>query len=131
MDPFLKAAALVLITVILTLALGSKGKETGILLTMAACVMVIILGISYLQPVMDFLRKLETLGNLNGDMTGILFKVAGIGIISEIVGMVCADAGNNSLGKALNIAAAGVILWLSIPIFDALLELIHRILGEI
>ena len=131
MDPFLKAAALVLITVILTLALGSKGKETGILLTMAACVMVMILGISYLQPVMDFLRKLETLGNLNGDMTGILFKVAGIGIISEIVGMVCADAGNSSLGKALNIAAAGAILWLSIPIFDALLELIQRILGEI
>lgn len=131
MDPFLKAAALVLITVILTLALGSKGKETGFLLTMAACVMVMILGISYLQPVMDFLRKLETLGNLNGDMTGILFKVAGIGIISEIVGMVCTDAGNSSLGKALNIAAAGVILWLSIPIFDALLELIHRILGEI
>ena len=131
MDPFLKAAALVLITVILTLALGSKGKETGFLLTMAACVMVMILGISYLQPVMDFLRKLETLGNLNGDMTGILFKVAGIGIISEIVGMVCADAGNSSLGKALNIAAAGVILWLSIPIFDALLELIQRILGEI
>lgn len=131
MDPFLKAAALVLITVILTLALGSKGKETGFLLTMAACVMVMILGISYLQPVMDFLRKLETLGNLNGDMTGILFKVAGIGIISEIVGMVCTDAGNSSLGKALNIAAAGVILWLSIPIFDALLELIQRILGEI
>ena len=131
MDPFLKAAALVLITVILTLALGSKGKETGFLLTMAACVMVMILGISYLQPVMDFLRKLETLGNLNGHMTGILFKVAGIGIISEIVGMVCTDAGNSSLGKALNIAAAGVILWLSIPIFDALLELIQRILGEI
>ena len=131
MDPFLKAAALVLITVILTLALGSKGKETGFLLAMAACVMVMILGISYLQPVMDFLRKLETLGNLNGDMTGILFKVAGIGIISEIVGMVCTDAGNSSLGKALNIAAAGVILWLSIPIFDALLELIQRILGEI
>ena len=131
MDPFLKAAALVLITVILTLALGSKGKETGFLLTMAACVMVMILGISYLKPVMDFLRKLETLGNLNGDMTGILFKVAGIGIISEIVGMVCTDAGNSSLGKALNIAATGVILWLSIPIFDALLELIHRILGEI
>ena len=131
MDPFLKAAALVLLALILTLALGSKGQETGILLTMAACVMVMILGISYLQPVMDFLRKLETLGNLNGDMTGILFKVAGIGIISEIVGMVCADAGNSSLGKALNIAAAGVILWLSIPIFDALLELIQRILGEI
>lgn len=131
MDPFLKAAALVLLAVILALALGSKGKETGILLTMAACVMVMILGISYLQPVMDFLRKLETLGNLNGDMTGILFKVAGIGIISEIVGMVCTDAGNSSLGKALNIAAAGAILWLSIPIFDALLELIQRILGEI
>ena len=131
MDPFLKAAALVLITVILTLALGSKGKETGILLTMAACVMVMILGISYLQPVMDFLRKLETLGNLDGRLVGVLFKVVGIGLVSEIAGMICADAGRASLGKSLHLVAAAVILWLSLPIFTALIDLIQSILGGI
>lgn len=131
MEPFFQAAALILLAVVLSLALGSKGKETGTLLTMAACAMVMILGISYLRPVIDFLRKLEALGDLNGEMTAILFKVVGIALISEIVGMVCSDSGNASLGKTLHTIATSVILWLSIPIFDALLDLVQRILGEL
>ena len=131
MEPFFQAAALILLAIILSLSLGSKGKETGTLLVMGACVMVMILGISYLRPVMDFLRKLEALGNLNGNMTAILFKVVGIALVSEIVGLICTDSGNSSLGKTLHTAATAVILWLSIPIFDALLDLVQRILGEI
>lgn len=131
MELFFQATAAILLAVVLSLTLGSQSKETGILLTVAVCVMVMMIGMSYLQPVVDFLRMLETAGNLSGDMTAVLFKVAGIAIISEIAGMVCADAGNSSLGKSLNLLATAVILWLSIPIFNALLELILDILGEI
>lgn len=131
MEPVFKAAAVVLITVILCLALDKQSKDISILLAIAACTMVIILGITYLEPVLDFLRKLEALGDLNGGMISILFKVVGIGILSEIVGMICADAGNASLGKSLHTLSTAVILWLSIPIFEALLELIQGILGEV
>ena len=131
MEPFLQASALVLMAVLLSLVLGKTGKETGIMLTMAVCAMVIMLGLSYLRPVLDFLRKLETMGNLNGDMIGILFKVVGISIISEIADMVCTDSGNASLGKTLHTVAVAVILWLSIPLYDALLDLVQRILGEL
>lgn len=131
MEPFFQAAAAILLAVVLSLALGSKGKETGILLTIAVSAMVLIIGISYFKPVVDFLRQLETLGNLNGGMTGTLFKIVGIAILSEIVGMICADAGNASLGKALSTLSTAVILWLSIPLFNSLLELIQTILGEI
>lgn len=131
MDLFFRAAAAVLLGVVMTLCLGSKGKETGTMLTMTLCAMVLILGFSYLRPLIDFLRGLETLGDLNSGMTGILFKVVGIGILSEIVALICADSGNGALGKTLNLVATVVILWLSIPLFHALLELIQKILGEI
>ena len=131
MELFFQAAAAILLAVVLSLALGSVGKGTGILLTIAVSVMVLILGITYLKPVMDFLHQLETLGNLNSGMTGILFKVVGIGLLSEIVGMVCTDSGNSSMGKALNMLATAIILWLSIPLFNGLLDLIQNILGEL
>lgn len=131
MELFFQAAAGVLLAVILSFALRSQDKDLGLVLTLAVCVMVITLAASYLRPVLDFLGKLETLGNLNGELTQILFKVTGIGIISEIVALVCADSGNASLGKALQTMGTAVILWLSIPIFDALLNLIQNILGEL
>lgn len=128
---FWKAAAGGLLTVVLCLALGKTGKDMGTLLSMAVCCMVAMIVISYLEPVMDFMRELEELGDLQGDMLGILLKAMGIGLIAEIAGMVCTDAGNSSLGKTLQMLGGAVVLWLSIPIFRALLELIQQILGEI
>ena len=84
-----------------------------------------------LEPVLDFLRELETLGDLQGDMLGILLKAVGIGLVSEIAGLVCTDAGNGSLGKTLQMLGSAVILYLSLPIFTAMLELIREILREL
>ena len=122
--------AAVLLAVVLGLSLG-KQKDIGVLLTMAVCCMVAMIAISYLEPVLDFLRELETLGDLQGDMLGILLKAVGIGLVSEIAGLVCADAGNGSLGKTLQMLGSAVILYLSLPIFTAMLELIREILREL
>lgn len=131
MTLFIQCAAGILLAVVLCLCLEKQGKDMAVLLTIAVCVMVLAAAIAYLEPVMDFLSQLQELGNLNSSMVSTLFKILGIGLISEIVSMVCADAGRASLGKSLQILASGVILWLSIPIFTVLLELVQSILGEI
>lgn len=131
MDLFIRAASAVLLTVVLSLALGKQGKETAGLLSIIVCCMVIGIAIRYLEPVWEFLDKLESLGNLNGEMVGTLFKVVGIGMLSEIAAMVCADAGSASLGKTLQLLSSAVILWLCIPIFTALMDMIQGILGGI
>lgn len=131
MELFWKASAAVLITLILTLTLGKREKDISVVLTMSVCCMVTVIAISYLEPVLDFLRELEALGDLQNDILGILLKALGIGLVSQIAGLVCSDAGNTSLGKTIEMLGGAVILYLSIPIFSALLELIQRILGEI
>ena len=128
---FWRAAAGTLITVILGLVLGKQGKDMGLMLTMAACAMVCILALTYLEPVLEFLRELEYLSSLQTDMLGILMKAAGIGLVAEIASLICTDAGNASLGKTLQLLATGVILCLSLPILRTMLELIRKILGEL
>ena len=51
MSLFWKAAAAVLLAVVLGLSLG-KQKDIGVLLTMAVCCMVAMIAISYLEPVL-------------------------------------------------------------------------------
>lgn len=128
MTEFLQAAGAVMITVVLVLALSKQGKETAVLLVIAVCCMLSAASVRYLEPVLTFLNHLEVLGDLNGDMLGILLKIVGIGLVSEIAAVVCADAGNASLGKMLQLLGNAVMLWLSIPVFNALLELIQRIM---
>lgn len=131
MTVFWQTTAAIVLAVILGLTLEKQGRDIGVLLTIAVCCMAVMIAVAYLEPVLDFLRKLETLGNLDGRLVGVLFKVVGIGLVSEIAGMICADAGRASLGKSLHLVAAAVILWLSLPIFTALIDLIQSILGGI
>lgn len=127
---FWKAVAGVLISLVLGLAMD-KSKDFRLMLSLAACTMVSILALTYLEPVLEFLRELETVSQLQEDMLTILLKAAGIGLVAEISGTVCADAGNASLGKTLQLLGAGVILTLSLPILRTMLDLIQKILGEL
>lgn len=131
MTLYLQASAAVLLAVILILTLGSRGKEMGTLLAIAVCAMAAVAALRYLEPVKDFLTQLEKLGGMNSSMISILLKAVGIGMVSEIAALICNDSGNSSLGKTLQILGSAVILWLSIPLFTMLMELLQRILGEL
>ena len=131
MTEFWKAAAMILIAVVLGLAVGKREKDISVLLTMAVCCMTAMIAVSYLEPVLDFLWELESVGNIQNGFLGILLKAVGIALIAEVAGMICSDAGNGSLGKTLQMLGSVVILYLSIPIYNALLTLIREILGEL
>ena len=131
METFFHAAAAVLVASVMGLCIAKQGKEMAALLTVAVCAMVMVAAVTFLKPVLDFLRELEAIGKLNSEMVQILFKVVGICLVSEIAAMICTDAGNASMGKALQMLGSAVILWLSIPVFRALLDLIRQILGGI
>ena len=131
MEPFWKAAALALIAGVLSLTLKNQDQESGLLLSIAACLMVTAITVTYLKPVYAFLKELETLGDLRGDMLAILIKALGVGLASEIASMICTDAGNASLTKAIQLLGGAVILYLSVPMFSALMDLIQKIVGEL
>ena len=131
MDTFWKAAAAVLLVVVLVPAVAKTEKDISVLLTMAVCCLVAAAAFSYLEPVLDLLWELKALGDLSGEMLGILMKAVGIGLVAEIAGMICADASNGSLGKTLQILASAAILYLSIPLFQAFLTLVQEILGQL
>lgn len=131
MDTFWKAVAGALLAVILGLAMGKQEKDVSALLNIAVCCMVAVIAVNFLEPVFDLLRELESVGDLQDGMLGILLKAAGIALVAELAGMICNDAGNGSLGKALQMLGSAVVLYLSIPVFNALLTLIRDILGEL
>lgn len=129
MGLFLKTCGAVLLTVILILTLGSHSKDMSLVLGIAVCTMVGIIALEFLRPVIEFVSKLEQIGGLNHSLIQILLKVIGIGLISEIASLVCSDSGSSSLGKTLKILGSAVILWLSLPLYSMLIDLLQRILG--
>ena len=131
MTLFLQVSGGVLLSVILVLTLKGQKKEFGTILAVSICCICATAAMHYLQPVLTFLGSLEDIGGLDREMVSTLLKVTGIGIIAEIANLVCKGAGNESMGKALQLLGSAVILYLSLPVFNALIGLLQRILGEL
>lgn len=131
MSGFLRAAAAVLLAVILILALGKEGKQTALLLALAVLAMLGVLAVGYLQPVVDFINRLSSLSGLDQELLGVVLKAAGISLIGEMAALICTDSGNAALAKGLKLLTAAVILRLSLPLMERLVELLEGILGEV
>lgn len=130
METVIKVICGALIAVILGLALRQQGKDMALLLSIAVCCMVAAVGISYLTPVVDFIQELSSNSGTDPQFLRILLKSVGIGIVAELSGLICTDAGNTALAKTIQILATAVILWLSLPLMQALLELVRKIMEE-
>lgn len=128
MSTFVKAAAIILITVIFTLVLPKNAKEFQVVLSLGACALVITAIYTFLEPVISMIESLTAKANLDSDMIRILLKATGIGLLSEYVTLICQDTGNSALGKILQVLSSAVILWLSLPLITSLIDLIGNIL---
>ena len=131
MDGFIRVCAVALLSVILILVLGKQEKDWAVLLAILGCCMIIAVGLSYLEPVMSFLRQLRDITGLDPELINRVMKAAGIALLAEVTAVVCADAGNSAMGKAIQITAVFVILWLSLPLLASLLELVKELLGDV
>ena len=128
MDTFLKVTGGILLSLIFYLILIKQNKDISIVLTVTVCVIVLAAIVSYIRPVVNLITQLSDIGNLDNQMLSVLCKAVGISLLTEIVGQVCADAGNSTMGKTIQILSSSVILWLSIPLFTKLMDLIKEIL---
>jgi len=115
-------------SLILTLILSKQGKDFSLLLTVLVCSVVSAAAINYLTPVVNFFDRLQSIGKLDPDFIKILLRAVGIGLLAEITGLICSDAGNAALGKTLQFLAGAVVLWMSVPLFTSIIDLIEEIL---
>ena len=130
MDIFVKSCGLILVAVILSIVLSNNNKSFHFVITIAVCCFVGISALDLLRPVIVFFNTLEKQGNWNKDILQVLVKCVGVGILSDITSGVCNDSGNGAMAKSLKLLSSAIILWLSIPLFEGLLDLVNSILGK-
>ena len=118
-----------MITAVLSLTLGKQEKDLSLILAITASVMAVSAAFQLMEPVFEFLRKLEQLGDLQSGVLGILLKITGVGITAEVSSLILTDSGNTSLAKGVHLISSALIVSLSLPILETLLELIQSVLG--
>lgn len=129
MGVFLKVIAGTLLAVVVSLILSRQSKDFSVILIICVCCMVSSVAVGFYKQIFQFIEKLEQSGNLNTELIQIILKSVGIALISEITILICADSGNSALGKVIQMMSSALIIWICIPLFTKLLEMVESILG--
>ena len=129
MDDFWKTTALVLLTVILSLSLDKTERDISAVMGIVALCIAACAAVTILNPVLNYLVELQRLFHLPDDLISILMKAVGIALVAELSATICADAGNASLGKMLQILGGAAVLTLSVPMFRTLMTTIKEMIG--
>lgn len=128
MSTFLKVISAVVVAVILTSLLPKNARDYSALIIVTICAGIIAVICSFLEPIIAFIQTIQEDSVLDNNALNVVLKVSGVSILSEVLAVVCADTGNASIGKMVQLLGTTVILWLSLPLFTLLIELIKNIL---
>lgn len=131
MDAFWKAAAVMILVVILGTALGKTEKDIAVVLSVAACCMAAMAALTYLSDVIAFLWEIGNGLEHGTPFLRTLLKIAGVALTTELTGLIGADAGSSSLGKAMQILGNAAILFLALPLLETFLSMVQDMMGRL
>lgn len=129
MDAALRISSLAVVAAVLCLVVRQREKPLALLLSLAACAAVLLLGLRFFSPVLSVVERLRDLSSLNEAVTAPLLKVTGIGLLTQVAGGVCEDAEERALAKAVEIGGSVLSVYAALPLLSAALELLEEMLG--
>ncbi|RKI30895.1 stage III sporulation protein AD [bacterium 1xD8-6] len=120
----LKIAVIGVMAVFLAIPLQKEKAEFGMLVIMAACLLLLSLSLGKMREVVDIVHRVEEyLGN-SSMYVGILLKIIGITYVAEFGANLCNDAGYGAVANQIEFYGKLMILAVSIPILMTLIETI-------
>ncbi|MDD7404226.1 MAG: stage III sporulation protein AD [Butyribacter sp.] len=120
----LKVAIIGVMAVFLAMILRQDKAEFGMLVILAACLLIVTLSLDKLRGVVEAIQTLEQYLGKGSMYIGILLKMIGITYVAEFGANLCSDAGYKAVANQIEFYGKLMILAVSIPILTTLVEMI-------
>ena len=126
METYLKLLAVILSGCAAALLL----RDSPFRLLSALCCVALcgVLAAELLEPVLDLIDRLTDLAGISRAVFGPVLKATAIGILTQIAAGFCRDAGEGALAGALELGGVLAILYVSLPFFSAVLDLLGTLM---
>lgn len=128
MDVIFQISALAVVAAICCSMLRGRAESITMALSVTACAVIILSAVQFLKPILDVVERIRVMSGISGTAAAPLTKVVGIVILTRIAGAICDDAGEKTLHQAVDIAGSLLSVYISLPLFSAVLDLLEEIL---
>ena len=126
----LKIAIAGITGVLLAVQLKSVRPEYSIYLGMATSVILFFYGMSRLSFVVETIQTMKQYLPISDVYIRVLLKIIGVTYVAEFSASICRDAGFQAVAGQIEVFSKLVILAVSMPVLQALLETINGLIGS-
>lgn len=124
----IKIIGIAFIAVIIIVILKQYRPEFAIYASIIAGVLILTLASGTLSGIIDMINSISSKTNINSDFLVILIKITGIAILTEFAVSICKDSGESAIASKVDIGGKIIIISMSIPIINALMDTVVKIL---
>lgn len=124
----INVAAIGIIAVLMAITFKKGREEYSLYISIAACFIILLLGIGKLEVILDTIGRLQGYIKINKAYINILVKIIGITYVTEFAASLCKDSGYQAIGEQVELVGKLSILAISMPILLALLDTINNFL---
>ena len=102
--------------------------EFAIYIVIATVIVILILCVTELTAVFQFLKSVYDEMSYGKDYFPIIIKVLVVAYLADFTAQLCNDAGETSIGNKVELAGKIIIFYLSLPILVSILELVNSMI---
>ena len=113
---------------VLSLMLRKSVPEIGLILAIAATLLIVIVGMQAVGTILGFARVLQAAANLSPALLMPVFQTVGIGILTKLSADVCRDAGQGAIAGAVELAGTIAAIYIALPLMQIVFEMIGGLL---
>lgn len=128
MDAIFKIIGIAIVTCVACLIVKPVRSDFAIMLSIVGGIIIIFYLLSYLSNVFDMFNNIFTVSGINSSLYAIIFKIIGIGYLTEFTASICNDTGNSSIADKVLLGGKIIILVMALPIVTSILDIVMELL---
>ena len=128
MEDILKVAAVAIVAAICAVVVKKNVQELGMVLALAAGVLILTFALGAIGSVRDVLDTLAETAGLEPAVLAPVIKTVGIAIITRGTAEVCRDAKESGIAAFVETAGAAAALFVALPLVQAVLNTVTGLL---
>ena len=128
MNEVIKIIGIGLLALILIIVIKQYRPEFAIYISIIAGIIIFFFAMDKLTNIINLLKDICNQAGVNNKYLGILIKMTGIAFLAEFAISICKDAGESALANKVELGSKAIVISMSIPIIQNLLEIILKLM---
>lgn len=125
----IKIAVIALISIFISSLLKKYNSEFSELVSIAGGVIIFLLCVDEVSKIIKYFTEMYNLINFDKEYFALIFKIIGVGYITEFTADIAEDFGNKMVASKVILGGKIVICGMSIPVIKSLLSLLLSFLS--